>query len=148
DLQLARDDFDVACGQFRVFRPRHPCRDTPGDLDDIFTAQRMRLFRKLGIFFRSKYDLCKSLAIAQVDENYAAVIASDVYPSGERGLLADIGFPKRIAMVRAKHVSYHFERSRGIRGGSALVAPRDPSTPKPFGAQDDTVDGARKYASN
>ncbi len=63
----------------------------------------MRLFGHVGVFFRTKDDLGKSLPIAQIDENHAAMIARDLDPAGQRNLLADIGFTKRIAVVRAVH---------------------------------------------
>jgi hypothetical protein len=38
--------------------------------------------------------LGQSLAVAQIDENYATVIAGNVHPSGQRDLPADIAFAK------------------------------------------------------
>jgi len=63
-------------------------------LNNIFAAQRVRLLCKPGIFLGAKNCLGQSLAIAQINEDYAAVIARDVDPSGKRDLLADIAFTK------------------------------------------------------
>jgi hypothetical protein len=38
--------------------------------------------------------LSQSFAVAQINENHAAVIAGDVHPSGKRDLPADIAFAK------------------------------------------------------
>ena len=36
-----------------------------------------------GIFFRAKDHLSDALAIAQIDENHAAVIAAHLHPAGQ-----------------------------------------------------------------
>ena len=69
----------------------------------------MRLLRKLGVFFRPKDNLRQPFVIAQINEDDAAVIARDMHPAGKRDLLTDVAFPKRIAIVRAIHVSCHSE---------------------------------------
>ncbi len=66
----------------------------PADLNHIFATQCVRLLRKLGVFFRAKNDLRQPFAIAQIDENDAAMIARDIYPAGKRDLLADVAFAK------------------------------------------------------
>jgi hypothetical protein len=38
--------------------------------------------------------LRQAFAIAEVNENYATVIARNVYPAGKRDLLADVAFAK------------------------------------------------------
>ena len=70
------------------------CRDRARNLNHIFAAQRVRLLCKLGIFLRAKNHLSQSFAVAQINENHAAVIAGDVHPSGKRDLPADIAFAK------------------------------------------------------
>ena len=74
-LQLARNDFDIAGGEIWVFCPRQPRCDATGDPNDVFAAQCMRLLRKLRIFLRPKHDLCQAFAIAEINENYPAMIA-------------------------------------------------------------------------
>ena len=59
--------------------------------------------RDLRIFFRAKNNLREPFAVAQIDENDAAMIALRMHPAGERDLLADIGGAKGVAMVRAIH---------------------------------------------
>jgi hypothetical protein len=53
--------------------------------------------------------LCQTFAIAQIDENDAAMIAHNIYPTGKRDLPADIAFAKRIAIVRAIHFQAELE---------------------------------------
>ena len=103
DRQLARNDFDFACGKVGVFRTRRPCSDSTRNLHYIFTAQRMRLLCQSRIFLRPKNNLGQPFAIAQVNENDAAVVARDIHPAGKHDLLADVPFAKRIAVVRAIH---------------------------------------------
>ena len=54
----------------------------------------MRLLRELRIFLRPKHDLRQSLAIAEINENYPAVIACDVYPTGQRDFFTDVALAK------------------------------------------------------
>jgi hypothetical protein len=54
----------------------------------------MRLLRKLRIFLRPKHDLRQAFAIAEINENYSAVIACDINPPGQRDLPADVALAK------------------------------------------------------
>jgi hypothetical protein len=54
----------------------------------------MSLLCKLGIFLRAKNHLTQSFAVAQINENHAAMIAGDIYPSGKRDLPANVAFAK------------------------------------------------------
>ena len=114
DMQFVWDDLDIAGRQFRIFRARHSRRNRTGDLNHVFAAQTVRLFRHRSVLLRAKDNLGQTFAIAQIDEDDAAMIARDVHPAGERDLLADVDLAKRIAIVRAIHVFCHSERSRGI----------------------------------
>ena len=108
--QLVRHDFNLARRQLWVFRPRHSRRHFAGDLNHILAAQTVGLLRDRCIFFGPKHNLRQTFAIAQIDKNHAAVIARDVHPAGKRDLLADVGFAKRIAVVRAIHGRPHSGR--------------------------------------
>ena len=55
------------------------------------------------IFFRAKDHLGDALAIAQVDENHAAVIATHMHPAGQNDLLSDVGCCQLIAVVSPIH---------------------------------------------
>ena len=74
----------------------------------------MRLLRHFGVFFRAKNDLGQSFAIAQIDEDDAAVIASHRDPAGQFHLATDIVFAQFVAVMGAVHLVRHSERSRGI----------------------------------
>jgi hypothetical protein len=71
--------------------------------------------RKFGIFLRSKHDLRQAFAIAEINKDYPAVIARDIYPPGQCDLPANIALAKRIAVVCAIH-GYH--RKRVIPSGA------------------------------
>ena len=60
---------------------------------------------ELGIFFRTKDDLGQPLAIAQIDENNAAMIAAHMHPARELGGAADVRRAQLIAMMGAIHVA-------------------------------------------
>jgi len=70
---------------------------------DIFAAQPVRSGGDLGIFLRAEDDLRHALAVAQIDEDDAVMIAIRVHPSGERDGLADVGGTKLITGVGAIH---------------------------------------------
>jgi len=89
--QLIWDDFDITSGEIWIFRPRQTRSDSTRNFSYIFAPQGVRLPRKLRIFLRPKNHLRQPFAIAQVNENNAAVIARDIYPAGKRDLLADVG---------------------------------------------------------
>ena len=74
--------------------PGHARGHSTRNLDHIFAAQSVRFFRKLCVFLGAKDNLCQSFAIAQIDENDAAVIARDVHPAGKRDRFADVAFAK------------------------------------------------------
>jgi hypothetical protein len=103
NVQVAWNDFYVSGRKLWIFGAWHARRDSTTDLNHIFATQCMRLLCKLGVFFRAKDNLRQTFAIAQIDENDAAVIARDVHPTGKRDLPADVGFAKRTAIVRAVH---------------------------------------------
>ena len=86
------NDFDIAGRKFRIFRSRHARRNTAGHFDHIFATQTVGLLRYFGILFRAKDDLGKAFAVAQIDENDAAMVARNVHPSGEGGFVADVSF--------------------------------------------------------
>ena len=109
NVQGAWNDFDVPGLKLWILRAGHTRRDPATDLNHIFATQCMRLLRKVGVFFRAKDNLRQPFAIAQIDENDAAVIARNIYPAGERDLPADIAFAKRITIVCAIHVQAELE---------------------------------------
>ena len=54
----------------------------------------MSLLREFSIFFRAKNNLRQPFAIAQINEDHAAMIARDIYPAGKSDFLADVAFAK------------------------------------------------------
>ncbi len=63
-------------------------------MNDVFAAQRVRLFCELGVFLWTENHLSQSFAIAQINEDHAAVVAGDIHPAGKRDLPADVAFAK------------------------------------------------------
>ena len=60
---------------------------------------------QLRIFLGTENDLGQSFAIAQIDENDAAMIAPDMDPAGEFGGAADVGSAQLVAMMCPIHVA-------------------------------------------
>ena len=96
-------NFDIAGGEIWIFCAWQPRSDVTRNLNHVFTAQCVCLLRKLRIFLRPKHDLRQAFAIAEINENYPAVIAGNIYPPGQCDLSADIALAKRITIVRAIH---------------------------------------------
>src|SRR5438034_10623928 len=92
NVQGAWNDFDVSRHKLWIFGAWHARRDLATDLDHVFATQCMRLLRKLGVFFRAKDNLRQTLAVAQINENDAAVITRNMHPTGKRHLFVDIAF--------------------------------------------------------
>src|SRR5580693_6046763 len=125
NLQFARNDFYIAGAKIWIFRAWQPRSDVTGNLNHVFTTQCMRLLRKLRIFLRPKHDLSQAFAIAEINENYPAVIAGDIYPTSQCDLSADVALAKRIAVMRAIHArsknTRHSEQSEESRKRFATI---------------------------
>ena len=104
NAQVLRQQFDVARGEFWILRAGDAGGDFAFDLDHIFVPERMGNGRELSIFFRAENDLGQSLAIAQIDENNAAVIAPDMNPTRKFGDAADVRGAQFVAMMCPVHV--------------------------------------------
>src|SRR5207249_2518423 len=103
NAQLAGNEFDVASRKVWIFSSRQTRSHTSRDLDHVLAPQSMRFPGEFGVFLWTKNNLSQPFAIAQINEDHAAMIARDIYPAGKRDLPADIAFTKRIAVVCAKH---------------------------------------------
>ncbi len=93
--------FAVPCGRART-RPR--------DAHDEFVAQALSR-RKNFPGVRIEYDLQQSRAVAQIDKDYAAVIAPTLHPAGDLDFMADVRLVDLTAVVGA-----HRETSRNGGG--------------------------------
>ena len=101
DLELARPELDIAGRQPRVLRTREPARDGPGDGDHILVPEHARGLERRRSVLAVEHDLGDAVAVAQVDEDEAAVIAPAVDPSGEPRGRAVVGRSELAAGVRA-----------------------------------------------
>ncbi len=104
---LADDDLDRAGGQAVVGLPLDARLNAADDLDgplgtDGLGGAEALLVAQVGV----ELQLREALAVAQVDEDQAAVVAAVPDPAGERDGLADVLAPKLAAGVRvhAEHV--------------------------------------------
>ncbi len=91
NAQMLRQQFDVTGGQLWILCAGNSRRHFAFHFDHIFVTESMGNGRQFRIFFRTKNDLGQSLAIAQIDENDATMIAPDMHPAGEFRDTADVG---------------------------------------------------------
>ena len=82
-LECGRVDLDLARRQRRVFRAHRPPHHLAGDTDDRLRLQMLQLFAQHRVFMRLELNLRDALAVAQVDENDAALVANGVDPAEE-----------------------------------------------------------------
>ena len=91
DLDRPRQHFDFARNEVRVHRAGGPAPHQPGDLDHVFAADLLRRGKRFGVI-RIANNLHQALAIAQVDEYHAAMVATAVHPSAHfDGLIEEFG---------------------------------------------------------
>jgi len=68
-------------------------------------SERMCALGNLAVFLWAKNHLGETFAIAQINKNHAAEIATRMHPAGQGYLLADISGAELVAMVSAIHGS-------------------------------------------
>jgi len=95
-------DLDRAGRQLHVLRARQARGDPAGHGNDVLAAQAVGLPGDGRVFVRTEDDLRDALAVAQVDENDAAVVAARIDPPAQDGFRTGIGRAQRAAVVSAK----------------------------------------------
>ncbi len=113
DLDVVREDLDLTADQPGVDRAFRARADPPGNADDVFVAQLLGGSKCLGAV-RITYHLNQALAVAQVDEDDAAVVATPVHPAADSDGLAKSFAVDEAAIVGA------FQCSLRKDGGAAL----------------------------
>jgi len=103
DGQLIDAKLNLAGRQFRIGRSFGPSRDFAGDLQDPFAADRFGELEVFGAAFGRDDDLRLAVAVAQIDEEDALVVAIGIDPAAERDGLADVRGSELAAGVSAKH---------------------------------------------
>jgi hypothetical protein len=94
------NDFHLAGTQMRIFRAGRPRPHTALDAQDEFGAHRFGYGERF--FFRGiEHGLHHALAVAQVDENHAAVVAPAVGPAAQGDAFPDEGFVEFAAKMTA-----------------------------------------------
>ena len=90
DLHLLGADFDFAGGELGVDGAFGPWATLPLDQHHEFRPQRLGRLQGLVAAFRGKNHLRLAVAVAQIDEQHAAVVAVGIDPAAKRNLLADV----------------------------------------------------------
>ena len=98
-----RQHFDLARGQLRVRRAGGPFPHGAFDRDDKLAAQRLRQFPRRLVVLRVEHHLRDAFAVAQVNEDDAAVVAPHVHPAGQTHLLPDVRRAQFPAMMCPFH---------------------------------------------
>ena len=104
--ELRREHLDLAAREVRIHGALGPRAHDALDGEHVLRAQPLGLGEHLGLI-RIEHDLQQALAIAQVDENHAAVIAAPVHPAGHRDRPADLATVD-VAAVMTAHRSSPF----------------------------------------
>src|SRR5207302_8854373 len=101
DVQLRGLDLDLAGRELGVLVPRQPALDGAADADDVLAAQLPGLRRGLRCVGRVEDHLDQAPAVAEVDEDQAAVVAAAGDPAVEVDLVADVLGAELAALDRA-----------------------------------------------
>ena len=91
---------DFSGGHVRVDRALRPLAHLPAHREHVFSPKALGLGKRVRIAGVENH-LQQPLAIPQVDENDAAVIAPPMHPAGDGDLLADMGAAHQTAVVAA-----------------------------------------------
>ena len=114
DLDVVREDLDLAADQTGVDRAFRPRADAPGNADDVFVAQLLGGSKCLGAV-RITYHLNQALAVPQVDEDDAAVVATPVHPAADSDGLAKSFAVDEAAIIGAFQCSLRKDGGAAIR---------------------------------
>jgi len=102
--QGADEDLDFPAGQVEVAVLLAARAHCPGDLDDPFRAQAVGLLLDLRRADVGVEDhLGQAVAVAQVDEDDAAMVAVVLHPAAERDRLSEVRGPKLATGMGASH---------------------------------------------
>ena len=116
-------DFNVARRELRVGHVRRAGLDHAFDLDDVLAVRALREVPRLLRIARVENHLRHAVAVAQVDENHAAVVAYGLHPAAEADLRPDVFLPQLSASLCPHHVFATSPRlaptSFSIRAGSS-----------------------------
>ena len=88
DLDLVREHLDFAGGQLGIHRAGGTAPHLAGDPQDVLGAHTLRQLEGF-LAVRIAHHLRQSLAVAQVDEDHAAVVAPPVRPAAQRDRAID-----------------------------------------------------------
>ena len=103
-LQVSDVDLDLTGGEVRVRRALRAWLNRASDLDDKLAAQVMRGLRDRGL---TEDHLSQPRAVAQVDKDHAAMVATAGHPAGESDSLAFeffIQVPRKVSAQHGFHV--------------------------------------------
>ena len=110
DLDLVDEDLDLAGRELGVVHALGTLAHDAGDLDRPLGADGLgRMERLAAGVLRVKGDLRHAVAVAQVDEDEAAVVATVPDPAGQRDRLADVLAAQLAAGVGVHGVGVHVQ---------------------------------------
>ena len=103
-LESGDAELDVASREARIGHAARALGDFAGDLDHVLGPKLFALVDdRLRCVGRVEYDLRHAVAVAQIDEQSAAVVAVAVDPAAERGFLADMFAAQFTAGMSSQH---------------------------------------------
>ena len=101
DAEFVGDEFNFSRGHVGIDGVGVAQLDRADDGDDVFVAQGFGLFVDGGVAFGIEDNLHDAGAVAEIDEEQAAVVAALVDPSHEHGFFAGVGGAESAAHVSA-----------------------------------------------
>src|SRR5206468_1469320 len=128
DPQLVREHLDLAGRELRVHRLGRAALHAPAHEDHVLRAQRPGLLVAGSLRVGLEHDLHESLAVAQIDEDHAAMVAAPLHPATEHDLVADALRGDLARAVRAAKTGLGIEAA-GRRAHAVPPLPRTKAGP-------------------
>src|SRR5438270_13417801 len=125
-LELGHRKLDLAGDDVRIDVLRVPASDISGGADHVLGAQPMSGAVRVGGGVGVKYELDDARAIAQIDEDQAAVIAATVHPAGNtrmgpRALRSQLAAPGIAVVIGSGRVLHGTRLARNIVGITSVI---------------------------
>ena len=114
DPYAAGDDFDFARGHLRVDRGRAAQLGLPGHRDHVFGTHLFGAAVNTGVHVFVEHHLGDALAVPQVHEHHAAMVAAAMHPAHQDNVFARVRGAQRAAGIGPAKVAQEVQLNRGF----------------------------------